>query len=324
MRNRPRFCWNAGLLLAFVLTLACGAARAAGDNGFRTDLFVPPDDDDCAGVSECARVSFPAVTVAARRRESTRASCPVDHPNLWSWDTGQHEHIRVELAAIDRQSASITGINQANVPGDFVVYLYCSTRPYTGTQLRKSRALAPTKSLPPRQEARVTGKRLSVDDSDPCTEYNVPFCQTQQQVGFFMHGSQTGERDFTCTGEYPYVWNYSYVNSGPHGLPTSIGTIYQEVPQTIDVLWTNWSWYETGTITVTLACSKTNSFGGGACGAPIQDPMCPVVNGTLRQYCSRTIVPVCIDFWQERCSPGNTLYNCTEIPLADFCQPCPG
>jgi len=186
----------------------------------------------------------------------------------------------------------------------------------------KGRSMAPTSELPPRAEGRVTEKRAIEDPQDACIQGNVPFCQLQRQRGFFMRGSQTGEEDYPCTGEYPYVWNYTYVNAGPHGLPTSIATTFADSPQSIEILFTNWSVYETGTMTVTLACSKNNPF-GGVCGAPIQDLLCPVIPGTERQYCSRTIVPVCINFWKERCSNGQ-LYQCSEWPLADFCQPCPG
>src|SRR5207302_7593787 len=92
-----------------------------------------------------------------------------------------------------------------------------------------------------------------------------------------MRGWQSGYQDYSCQGEYPYLWSYTYTWKAHMGWPTSIGTIFQESPQTIEIEFTNWSVYETGIITVTLACSKSNSFGGGACGAPIHDPMCPVV-----------------------------------------------
>jgi hypothetical protein len=303
---------------------ACGQATDLYNGGIRP-LRLDTLNAQCIGAPGCVSTNLPPVSVPAGKRQSTRASCPADRPNLWGWDTGQHEHIRVELVAADRRTATIAGINQANVPGDFVVSLGCSTVAYSGTQLQKSRNLAPTANLPPRQPSRAIEKRGPPTEDNPCTERNVPFCQTQQERGFFMRGWQSGYQDYSCQGEYPYVWSYTYTVEGPHGLPTSIGTIFQESPQSIEIEFTNWSVYETGIITVTLACSKSNSFGGGACGAPIHDPLCPVVPGSTKQYCSKT-GPACFDIYQERCAPTNTLYNCTLIALFDFdfCQPCPG
>ena len=299
------------------------AARCiAGDNGCRTDLMLPSDGGECAGAPACQSVKFPAVTVAAGQRTSTRVSCPADRPHLWGWDSAQHEHVAVELVAVDRRGAILEAVNQANAAGDFVASLGCSTQPYTGTQLLKLRAFAPTRTLEARQDSPASA--APAEGEDPCIQGRVPYCQLQKQAPFWIAGSHSGTRDFTCTGAYPYVWNYTYVNAGPHGLPTSTGIISAEYPGTFETLWTNWSVYKTGLITVTLACSKNNSF-GGTCGAPVDDPECPLVQGSYRHSCnSRGGVPVCVAFWQERCTLNKQLYSCTDIEIADWCQPCSG
>ena len=66
----------------------------------------------------------------------------------------------------------------------------------------------------------------------------MPFCQTQQERGFFMRGWQSGYQDYSCQGEYPYVWSYTYTWKAHMGWPTSIGTIFQESPQTIEIEFT--------------------------------------------------------------------------------------
>lgn len=324
---RFRACLVFGFRVAlsiFALGVFDAARCLAGDNGFRTDLMVPSGEGECAGAPACQSVKFPAVTVPAGRRVSTRVSCPAERPHLWGWDAAQHEHVRVELVAAERRSAILDGVNQADVPGQFVVSLGCSTQPYTGTQLVKSRAFVPTKTLAPREEPPASTPPAAAEAGNACTDLNVPNCNLQQQIGFFIWGSHTGERNFTCAGEYPYAWNYTYVNAGPHGLPTSTGIVSGEYPGTMDVLFTNWSVYKTGTITVTLACSKNNPF-GGTCGGPVNDPKCPVVSGSYRHNCtSAGGVPVCIGFWQERCAANNQLFSCTNTEVFDWCQPCTG
>ena len=136
MRNHCSFSFGANVALTPVVVLMSGAARSAGNNGFRTDLFVPSNSGECVGAPGCISTNFPSVTIPAGKRQSTRVSCPADRPNLWGRDTGQHEHIRVELVAADRRTARLAGINQANVSGDFVVSLGCSTVAYSGTQLQ--------------------------------------------------------------------------------------------------------------------------------------------------------------------------------------------
>jgi hypothetical protein len=86
----------------------------------------------------------PAVQVPARGRIPARFTCPEHHPNLWRWDVAQHEHVAVKLVAIDRTSATVEGTTVDNAAGSFIVSLGCSTSPYAGAPVLKSRHLAPT------------------------------------------------------------------------------------------------------------------------------------------------------------------------------------
>jgi hypothetical protein len=104
---------------------------------------------------------------------------------------------------------------------------------------------------------------------------------------------------------------------------SAIGAIFEVSPNTIGILFTNWNPFQTDMVSVVLGCSKNNSFGGD-CGAPVDDPGCPVIAGSEKNYCSRGPVPVCFESFQERCQPSNQLYQCNVILLKTYCQACPG
>jgi hypothetical protein len=157
--------------------------------------------------------------------------------------------------------------------------------------------------------------------ADVCEQ--VPFCQVQSETPFRMGGWATQAHSFTCRGEYPYVWNFSYSQTGSPSV-SAIGGVDAVSPGTMGILFTNWNPFQTDTVTVDLACSKSNSFGGD-CGAVVDDPKCPVVAGSEKTYCSKGPVPVCIGTYQERCQPSNQLYSCTiDVIPVPWCQPCPG
>lgn len=307
--------------LALVVVLVTGNAYSADGRGHRTTTLVPSTNSECAGApaAACLSTTFPAVTVQAGHRQSTHLACPQSHPNLWGWDVAQHEHIQVDRVASDAGTATIEGINKADFPGDFAVSLGCSTEPVTGTQMLKTRVLARTETLQQRKP-RVIGQPASLQAEDPCTSGGtVPNCQAQQQEGFFMWGWHTGRRFFDCKAPYPYVWNYTYTEADGSGV-TSIGFQFEESPQSFDIWFTNWSVYQTGTIVVTLACSKTNSWAGDACGPIMNDPMCPVLPGTTRFNCSKTFPGVCFSTYQERCSATDPILDCTQDVLFEYCQ----
>jgi hypothetical protein len=130
-------------LLSFGVAMVVGAAATVAQN-YRTDVFVPPDANECVGVPDCRSVAMPPVNVPAGRGSSGRWSCGPGAPHLWNWDVGQHEHIAVSLVAIDRTSVTVRGENRAGVPGSFAVSLGCSSQPYAGSEVLRSRHLAPT------------------------------------------------------------------------------------------------------------------------------------------------------------------------------------
>ena len=309
--------------LTFAVILANGNAYAANERARKTPAVVPSTNSECAGAPACVSTTFSTVTVQPGRRQSTTLACPQTHPNLWGWDVAHHEHLQVDLVAADTGTATIEGINKAELPGEFVVSLGCSTQAVTtgtGTQRLKARVLARTDTLQKRKPRQI-GQPASLQAQDPCTfDGGVPNCQAQQQVGFFMWGWHTGRMFFDCKMPYPYVWNYSYTEEDGSGV-TSLGYQFEESPQSFDIWFTNWSVYQTGTITVTLACSKTNSWGGDACGPIVDDDMCPVIPGTTKFNCSKTFPGVCFSTYKERCSATSPILDCTlDSIFGAWCQ----
>ncbi|HEV8455723.1 MAG TPA: hypothetical protein VGQ24_12560 [Gemmatimonadales bacterium] len=162
--------------------------------------------------------------------------------------------------------------------------------------------------------------QLSTSPGQECD--NVPLCQVQPRGSFLLAGWGTVDYDYTCLGDHPYVWNFSYSQTGSPSV-SALAAIFAVTPGTIGILMTNWNLFATDQVTINLACSKNNSF-GGICGGPVDDPACPVVAGSEHNYCSGGPVPVCFQTYQERCQPSNQLYTCTTILLVTYCQACPG
>jgi hypothetical protein len=158
---------------------------------------------------------------------------------------------------------------------------------------------------------------------DPCVTFNVPFCSSEIQVSLRLQGWETRDYDVTCSDpQYPYAWGITYTQTGSPSI-SNLDAIFATTPGTIGILMTNWNPFQTDDVTVTLACSKNNSF-GGICGGPVSDPGCPVVAGSEQNHCSPGPVPVCILTYQERCQPANQLYQCTNTLGIAYCQQCPG
>jgi hypothetical protein len=186
--------------------------------------------------------------------------------------------------------------------------------------MNRTRILGSTDVQRPRVP-RVSGQPSSSQYQDPCTlGGGVPNCQAQQQQAFFMWGWHTGRQFFDCQAPYPYVWNYTYTEAGGSGV-TSIGYQFEESPQSYDIWFTNWSVYQTGSIVVTLACSKTNSWAGNDCGPVIDDPMCPIVPNSTHYNCSKTFPGVCFSTHQEQCSATSPILDCTlDFVFRPWCQ----
>ena len=328
MRNGRQSPFATRVATAIFMAAAIGSAFA-DDRGYRTGTFVESDHNECRGVPDCASTTSPPVTVLAGGRKATRVACPADRPNLWGWDSGQHEQILVRMVAVDRTTVTVEGVNSADVPGDFAVSVGCSTQPYKGSGIRLSRQLAPTSQLParmPTQSARATPVPGKAKTGGSICD-NVPFCQEQLQTpGFLLSGWQTDANRYTCQAPYLYAWPpFTWVQSGYPSV-SAIGATFEAYPSDQDVLLTNWNLFQQDTVYVTISCSKSNPWNNGSnCGAPQDDPGCPVVAGSSKTYCSRGQIPVCFGVYQERCAPSNQLYSCTDLEgLVNYCQPCPG
>jgi len=264
------------------------------------------------------------VATSIAESAAKRFACPASHPNLWGWDAAQHEHIFVQMIAVDQFTVTVEGVNASDTPGDFIVSLGCSVKPYAGSGIQKSRQLAPTAELTKRKPSRTTRGRVSQPgnlESSACD--GVPDCQPQIQATFAMGGWASTTKSYQCKTPYPYAWNMSYSQTGSPSV-SAIGAIFAENPGTFDVLLTNWNPFATDDVTIVVACSKDNSFSGNSCGAPQSDPGCPQVSGSQHQYCSKGPVPVCFAIYEERCQPSNLLYQCTIDVIVPWCQPCPG
>jgi hypothetical protein len=166
------------------------------------------------------------------------------------------------------------------------------------------------------------------DPADPCigggrNGGDVPFCSSAQRFYSQLGGWETDAVDFTCSDpNYPYYWGNNYTQNGSPSISVS-GVITFESPGTFQALVTNWNPFAADDLIVRIACSKSNSFGGD-CGGPVSDPGCPEVPGSTQNHCSGGPVPVCILTYQERCQPGNQLYQCTNTLGIAYCQQCPG
>jgi hypothetical protein len=328
-RSKVLFATIAGLIVALVALNAYSAEKKKGPSDRK---FVPSTNGECAGVPSCVSTTFAAVAVQAGRRQSTRLECPADHPIFWGWDVAHHENLQIDLASSETGAATIQGINKSASDGEFVVSLGCSTEPVAGasasgqqlpgSRLLKSRVLGPTDGKQKRKQ-RTIGKGRSLQSEDPCTFGDdgnpVPDCQAQQQQPFFLWGWHTGRIFFDCQAPYPYVWDYSYTEADGSGV-TSIGYQFAESPQSYDIWFTNWSIYQTGSIVVTLACSKTSSWKGDPCGPVTDDPQCPIIQGSTVYNCSKTFPGVCFSTHKEQCSSTSPILDCTIDYAWAWCQ----
>ena len=322
MRNLVQRAFVAHVGFALVVAAIVGEAYAGDIHGYRTGTIVESNKNECAGVPACLSTTSPGVTVPARGRKAERFACPTSHPNLWAWDAAQHEHVLVQLVAVDQWTATIEGVNAADMAGGYVISLGCSTAPYAGSGIQKSRQLAPTALLPARRQFAppLRPSPVPVGSGDRCD--NVPFCQLQQQTPFLMSGWETTTQSYQCKSPFPYAWGLTWTQTGRPSV-SAIGEIAAVYPSTLNVLLTNWNLFATDEVAVTLACSKSNSF-GGTCGTPQRDPGCPVVAGSTKNHCSAGPVPVCFQNYEERCAPNNQLFSCTIDLLVSWCSPCPG
>jgi len=131
-------------LLAVVGVLALTSAAPVGAQGYDTDRLVTSNSNECRRVPDCRSVAMPSVAIPPRGTLTSRFECPQDHPYLWAWDVGFHEHIGVALAKIDYTSATIEGTNHADVVGQYAVNLGCSSSKSDGSSVLVMRRAAPT------------------------------------------------------------------------------------------------------------------------------------------------------------------------------------
>src|SRR5262252_2835883 len=110
MRSCRRLPFATWIPTAIFATTGIGTAFA-DDHGYSTATFVESNGNECRGVPDCGSTTSPRVTVRAMGREATRVACPADRPNLWAWDSGQHEQILVRMVAADRSTVTVEGVN---------------------------------------------------------------------------------------------------------------------------------------------------------------------------------------------------------------------
>jgi len=163
MHNRRTwaFAMTAGMALVMTVAIAHAKHPEVDEHDYRTGTLVPSDENECAGVPSCLSATLPATSVPAGGRAAKRFACPASHPNLWGWDAAQHEHIFVQMIAVDQFTVTVEGVNASDTPGDFIVSLGCSVKPYAGSGIQKSRQLAPTAELTKRKPSRTTRGRVS-------------------------------------------------------------------------------------------------------------------------------------------------------------------
>lgn len=127
--------------------LAVNAASADGVLVFDATRFVASSRNECTGVPGCLTVDQSPVQVTGQRAATARFSCPQSHPNLWSWDVAQHEHVVVDMVDVDAGSLTVKGVGRDPATGVFRVSLGCSRDPYAGSGFFYGRAIVPSGTL---------------------------------------------------------------------------------------------------------------------------------------------------------------------------------
>lgn len=306
---------------ALAIAVIAADAGAGGDPlGYRTDLFVASNKNECSGVPSCVSATMARVVVPASKKKAERFACPDSHPNLWAWDSAQHEHIIVQLVAIDRRTVTLEGVNATSTAGEFMVSLGCSTQLYAGSVTQQSRQLAPTQSMSAhRSEPRHSSPPPPADWPQVCN--GIKECQVQRQPWQNIGGWDSIAQGYTCQAPYPYARLFTWWQTGSPSV-SAMGIVRAVTPQTYDLLLTNWNPFGNDQVQVILGCSKVNDF-GDSCGDIQNDPGCPVIGGTDHNYCSRGSIPVCFQEYEERCSANKQRYRCTNELGLTWCQACP-
>jgi hypothetical protein len=162
---------------------------------------------------------------------------------------------------------------------------------------------------------------------DPCTDsyITIPNCELQVQQPVQYKGWHSSNMNYYCTGDHPYYWGLeqSFIRSFTfdNSCFTATENIWGDDVNKLEVLITNWC-LNTQDITLTLACSATPQPGTAFCateGGPVSDPGCP--QGTVKNICSRGVVPVCIQLYKETCA-NKVSYQCQTTFGITACLQC--
>lgn len=158
-------------------------------------------------------------------------------------------------------------------------------------------------------------------DADP-----IPNCEHQVQTPIHYKALQTQGWAYYCTGDHPYFYGLAQGYIDAYTWDNSCFSVseyeFGDGINKLDVTITNWC-LKGEDITMTLACSSTPQPGVAPCtvtGNPVADPGCPQSN--IRNTCSNSNPPVCIQTYTETCANDNTTYFCTMNLGVAYCLRC--
>jgi hypothetical protein len=161
--------------------------------------------------------------------------------------------------------------------------------------------------------------------AEPCD--GVPQCEAQVMAPVYYGAWQTSGWAYYCSGDHPYYWNNDQILGFGNNFTwdnscfSVIEDPFAEDLTKMDATITNWCLADED-ITVTLGCSQQPQ-GGPSCPnnntkvGP--DPGCPM-QGSVKNHCSSTNPPVCIQTWTEQCSTGPAF--CTDDLTVIWCVTC--
>jgi hypothetical protein len=102
---------------------------------------------ECNGAPKCSVLRSPKTRIAAGKSATIILECPDNAPNLWGWDSEQHEHIGADLTADTGKRIRISAQNMSDAPGAITVFVGCSKAKYKGTAFPEGRHGLPSQRL---------------------------------------------------------------------------------------------------------------------------------------------------------------------------------
>jgi hypothetical protein len=140
-----RASWISAIIFtAYFLPTCVGASAQTALRLYNTERVIGPIDRGCNGAPNCTVVSSPTRTIPTKKLIEIDLACPKDSPNIWGWDTQQHEHLIATLSRSAANSLSVVVMNDGDKAGSVTVFAGCSTTVRKSSWHQQSRRSIPT------------------------------------------------------------------------------------------------------------------------------------------------------------------------------------